>query len=126
MARPVLQLDESKIEKLAAMHCSLEEIAAFMNCSVDTLGRRYAEVIERGRLNGKCSLKRKQMELALAGNVTLLIWLGKIHLGQSDRPEVYQTTPMPSAESVKTLQETLDGLKRIGEQKAQHEQQQSQ
>lgn len=31
------------------------------------------------------SLKRKQYEVAMAGNVTMLIWLGKIRLGQVEQ-----------------------------------------
>jgi len=30
-------------------------------------------------------LKRKQVEVALAGNTTMLIWLGKQYLDQSDK-----------------------------------------
>ena len=34
----------------------------------------------------KVSIKRKQFELAMQGNVQMLIWLGKQHLGQKDKP----------------------------------------
>lgn len=84
MARPILDLDETQIEKLASINCSLAEIAAVMGCSVDTLSLRYTEVIKKGRENGKSSLKKKQFEVAMKGNVTMLIWLGKIILGQRD------------------------------------------
>jgi hypothetical protein len=83
MARPRLELDEDQIEKLAMINCSLAEIASVMRCSVDTL-ERYSEVIKRGRENGKSSLKKKQFEVAMKGNVTMLIWLGKIVLGQKE------------------------------------------
>lgn len=73
--------------KLAAIHCTMEEIAAVVECSVDTLERRFAEVIKRERDKGKTSLRRKQFEVALSGNVTALIWLGKQCLGQRDRDD---------------------------------------
>lgn len=62
-------------------------MAAVLNCSVDTLGRRFAEVIEKGRKQGNMSLKRKQYEVAMGGNVTMLIWLGKQRLDQTDKVE---------------------------------------
>lgn len=85
MARPKKEIDEDQVLKLAAINCSLAEMAAVLNCSVDTLGRRFAEVIEKGRKQGNMSLKRKQFEVAMGGNVTMLIWLGKQRLDQSEK-----------------------------------------
>ena len=34
------------------------------------------------------SLRRKQFETALAGNVTMMVWLGKQYLGQKDKTEI--------------------------------------
>lgn len=88
MARPRLQISADQIHQLAAINCSLDEMAAVLDCSADTLGRRYADVIKKGRENGKMSLKRKQWEMAMKGNITMLIWLGKQILGQMDRTEI--------------------------------------
>ena len=33
-------------------------------------------------------LRKKQFEMAMDGNVQMLIWLGKQYLGQKDKPEV--------------------------------------
>lgn len=69
-------------------------MAAVLGCSVDTLERNYAEAIKEGREHGKSSLKRKQYEVAMSGNVSMLIWLGKVVIGQIDtsRQFVDQTT----------------------------------
>lgn len=88
MARPKKEIDLETIEKLAAIHCTMEEIAAFCDCSVDTLERRFAEPIKRAKDKGKSSIRRKQWELAQLGNVTMLIWLGKQVLGQRDKQEL--------------------------------------
>lgn len=85
MARPKLQLDEALIERLAAIHCPTVEIAAALNCSVDTLDRNYAELIAKGRDKGKTSLRRMQWDAATKGNVVMMIFLGKQLLGQSDK-----------------------------------------
>lgn len=84
MARPRKKIDPEQVTKLAAINCSMKEMASILSCDVRTLQRRFADVIEKGRDTGKTSLKRKQYEVAMKGNVTMLIWLGKIFLGQHE------------------------------------------
>jgi hypothetical protein len=85
MARPRKKIDASQVEGLAAIHCTTDEIGAVLGCSRDTLERRYAASIKDGRARGRASLRRKQWELAQSGNATMLIWLGKQLLGQTDK-----------------------------------------
>ena len=87
MARPKLQLDEGLIERLATIHCPITEIAAALDCSVDTLERNYAGLIAKGREKGKASLRRTQWNAAMKGNVVMMIWLGKQILKQTDKLE---------------------------------------
>lgn len=90
MARPRKMIDESLLRKLAVIHCNQEEMASVLGVSVDTLQRRYAAQIKEGRAEGKMSLRRKMWEMALNGNVALLIWLSKNELGMSDKVEQKQ------------------------------------
>lgn len=85
--RPLAVIDAAQVEQLAAIDCSVAEMGAVLGCSSDTLQRRFAAAIEKGRESGKASLKRRQFKLAMDGNATMLIWLGKQRLGQSDRHE---------------------------------------
>lgn len=87
MARPKLNIDPELVERMASIHCTMEEIASVVKCSVDTLERRFADVIGHARNKGKTSLRRKQWEVALMGNVPMLKWLGQQHLGQTDKIE---------------------------------------
>lgn len=87
MARPRKEIDLQLLEKLSAINCSYEEMAAMLDVDESTLSRNYAQVIKKGRDKGKTSLKRKQWEVAMSGNVSMLIWLGKQLLGQSDKNE---------------------------------------
>lgn len=82
--RPLAVVDPRLVEQLASIGCSLPEMAAACNCSQDTLERRFADEIKKGKENGKTRLRKKQIEVALGGNVVMLIWLGKNMLGQSD------------------------------------------
>ena len=98
MARPKKEFKPEIIEALAACCCTFEEIAAYIQWDPATVYRRmenpesaFAKAYERGRANGRATLRRKQYELALKGNVTMQIWLGKQILGQNDTPQVQMT-----------------------------------
>lgn len=96
MARPKKEISESQVEALASINCSYAEIAAVVDCDVSTLTRRFAQVIEKGREQGKSSLKRKMWETAMAGNCTMMIWLSKQMLGYRDNNiTTVQTTEAP-------------------------------
>ncbi len=82
--RPLLTPDTDLIEKLAAIGCPNKEIASIIGISVDTLANRFSDFVDKGRLNGKTRLRKKQIEVAMSGNVTMLIFLGKNMLGQAD------------------------------------------
>lgn len=95
VGRPRLDLDPALIEDLAGIGCTMIEISKICKCSVDTLERNFADVIEKGREEMKMSLRRRQLEVAHKGSkdkevasVTMLIWLGKQHLGQRDQHEL--------------------------------------
>ena len=49
---------------------------------------KFAEYFEQKRGKGKIALRRKQYDVAMSGNVTMLLWLGKQYLGQSDKQEI--------------------------------------
>lgn len=87
MGRPKKEVDIGLIEELAGLNCSFEEISHIVGVSVRTLHRSYGTVIKKGLETAKTSLKRKQFEVAMKGNPTMLIWLGKIILGQKDKIE---------------------------------------
>lgn len=107
MARPIIhELDTRQIKELAEIQCTMGEIASVMGCSVDTLERRYADVIKEGRDKGKSSLRRMQYKKALEGNPTMLIWLGKHYL---DQKEAVQLLGTQEPEVRKLLQRWEDG-----------------
>lgn len=90
--RPRVKIDITELEKLCVLQCTQAEIAAFFGIGTATLERyarkaEYRDVMERGYLKGKISVRRKQMQLMESGNVTMAIWLGKQLLGQKDKVE---------------------------------------
>lgn len=83
--RPRKQVDEPTLEQMASMGCTTAEMAETLGVSPDTLERNYAASIKRGAALRNYSLRRRQLELAMEGNPTMLIWLGKQLLGQRDK-----------------------------------------
>jgi len=81
-------LTEERILDLARIQCTMTEIAACCKCSVDTLEKRFTDVIKRGYEEGKESLRRAQVKKAMEGNPTMLIWCGKHILKQREVIEI--------------------------------------
>lgn len=96
VGRPRIDLDLDKLRDLAGLQCTLAEIASLLDCSEDTLQRHpeYMAVIASARVMGKMSVRRSQYVLAVAGDKTMLIWLGKQWLGQRDQATV-ETRELP-------------------------------
>lgn len=78
-------IDAEQVEKLAEKFWHKSEIAAFLNCHVDTITNRFQELYEKGKEKGKARLRDLQLQSAIKGNVTMQIWLGKQYLNQTDK-----------------------------------------
>jgi hypothetical protein len=75
-----------EVYKLSEIGCTDREIAEWFMIKEDTLRYNFAEYLTKGRAGMKRRLRAVQLSTALAGNATLLIWLGKQYLGQTDSP----------------------------------------
>lgn len=86
MGRPLKEVDEDVVRKLAGIGCTYQEIADFVEVDRSTIIRRFAPVIKKGKSKIIQGLRMKQIQIAMDGNVTMLIWLGKNMLHQKDQP----------------------------------------
>lgn len=93
--RPKKEIDYVTVEKLANIQCTQEEIASFLGISTRTLQRdeKFMELFNRGRENGKMSLRRIQWKHA-EKSASMAMFLGKQYLGQRDNVEVSNTDDM--------------------------------
>lgn len=96
MGRPLKKIDQTQFENLCAFQCTVEEVCEWFEITADTLeswckrtydGKTFSKVFAEKRGKGKVSLRRAQYQTALSGNPTMLIWMGKQHLGQTDKTE---------------------------------------
>jgi hypothetical protein len=86
--RALKDINEKDVLGLAERFWTKSEIAAFLNCHVDTITNRFQEIFLKGRENGKAKLRDLQFKSAKSGNVTMQIWLGKQYLDQTDKTQV--------------------------------------
>ena len=88
VGRPKIELDLNELEKLSSLNCTMPEIAHFFDIPLRTLEDKYTNdekvraTIDRGRADGKISLRRQQIQIMNDGNPTMAIWLGKQLLGK--------------------------------------------
>lgn len=93
--RPKKEIRLKEFVKLCGLQCTLEEISGWFECSPDTVQRwceselalKFSDAFERYSKRGHASLRRKQWQVGLSGNVTMLIWLGKQYLKQKDKSD---------------------------------------
>ena len=91
MARPKkYDIPPEKVQELAEFGCTSTEIAQFYGCDESLIRKSYSEFLTKGRAVGKTNLRKWQYHIAKKGNVTMLIWLGKQVLGQSENPMVLE------------------------------------
>ena len=113
-----LPIDWDKVESLIIKGCSGIQIAAVFNVTPETLyercqrdiGKFYSLYSHEKFQKGNASLHAKQFELALKGDKTLLIWLGKQRLQQSERLE--QKIELKAEVSQKALLKVPDNTRR--------------
>lgn len=80
--RPPKEVDVELLKRHATIHCTMVEMAMLHGVSVDTLERRFADVIKAAQAGGKMSLRRSQMQSAL---------------GKPGKPAVYLRTHQTEA-----------------------------
>ena len=88
VGRKLLDIDEEQVKKLAIIGASNREMGDWFGCDGDTIGRRFADVIAKAKASTYARLRKKQLDMALDGDRTMLVWLGKQMLKQTDTPTV--------------------------------------
>jgi hypothetical protein len=86
VGRNKVVIPEEQVAQLAQYHCTNKEMADFFDVPLQTFMDNFRDIITKNRIITKQRLRKKQLEVALSGDKTMLIWLGKQMLGQSESP----------------------------------------
>jgi hypothetical protein len=90
---PISEKEINIFEELCKIQCTLNELASAFSCTRDTIIKRIEEhykedfstIFKQKKEGGQVSLRRSQWNKAVTDkNTTMLIFLGKQYLGQSD------------------------------------------
>lgn len=83
--RPLKPLSEEKVAELAYNGCKNSEIGYILGVDEETIANRFSGALAKSRAIKRADLRAVQIKKALAGDVTMLIWLGKNELEQTDK-----------------------------------------
>jgi hypothetical protein len=96
MGRPKAIIDWRKVDEYLNAQCDGSKIAGLLGIHPDTLYKAIENkykmtfsaysAIKKGE--GKELLRAKQFSVAMEGDKTMLVWLGKQYLNQSDKQEL--------------------------------------
>ena len=83
-------IDAAQVHRLAAIGTPVKDAAYVLQTTEEILHDHFRHELDSGSAEKRVRLRQKQLELAFSGNVTMLIWLGKQYLGQTDKQIVTQ------------------------------------
>ena len=102
--RPPVEIDLDRLRKMGSLMSTQAEVAAHFDISTSSVEKylrvkKYREAFDAGKEDTKSRLRAVQIQTALSGNVTMMIWLGKQYLGQREpqvgAPVNVQILPFP-------------------------------
>ncbi len=97
-ARPrIKDVDQELVWRLACMMCTNKEIADVLGIGEGQVAKKFGDLIDKGRSEGRKALRRAQFEKAVQDkDPRMLIFLGKQYLQQKDNPEDKESnSPLP-------------------------------
>ena len=117
--RPQIPIDWKMVDKLLESGCIGTDIAGSLGCHPQTFydrcwkenGVTFTEYASQRRSSGDNLLRAAQMQVALQGNTSMLIWLGKNRLSQKDDPVqdvAFNGTLAVMLDSLKTMKKQTD------------------
>lgn len=96
MGRTKTNIDWGKVDKYLQAQCDGTGIAGLLGIHPNTLYRlceekykmSFSEYSAQKKTEGKELLRAKQYQVAMSGDKTMLVWLGKQYLNQTDRRNI--------------------------------------
>lgn len=106
--RPKFVVPWDIVDQMCEYQSPAVEVAACIGCHVQTLNERckedngvsFSEYFAEKRQKGLSALRNKQYDMAMQGDRTMLVWLGKQYLEQKDQSKVEQDSTVHHAGKV--------------------------
>ena len=86
---------QKQISDLAAVGATDEDICQYLGIPEPDLDREFNQVLTHARASRRITLKKVQSEVAFKGNASMLIFLGKHELGQTQTSATDDSWPEP-------------------------------
>jgi len=96
MGRPRKEIDWDLVDDYLRAHCDGTGIANVLGIAADTLylacknkfNMTFSAYSAIKKSEGIELIRKKQFDLAMSGNSSMLVWLGKQYLGQQEKREL--------------------------------------
>lgn len=89
------------VEHMAQLGCTDNEIAQYLGITDHSLRRNFQDELINGRHKLRTSLRQAQIRVALEGQPTMLIWLGKNLLSQNEMGQANDDNrPLPWSDTL--------------------------
>jgi hypothetical protein len=117
MSRPHKNIDWELVDELLIAGCEGSEIAPCFDMHRNTFydrvalqyGMSFTDYQQEKRSQGCGSLRKMQWDKACLGDTTMMVWLGKNRLKQSDSPQEVNVSP-ETMNQFSTLMNQLSSL----------------
>lgn len=115
VGRQEIPIDWDFVDGYLEAKCSGREIAGLLGINQDTLydrclkdkGEIFTDYSAKLRAKGESCLRKVQYDCALAGDKTMLVWLGKNRLEQTDKSEIKTVTVEPQVQRLLAVWEAM-------------------
>ena len=114
-----IHLDVDDIRELASEGNTISDIATLLGVSEPVISDNdeYRQAYELGLCDMRAMLRHSQFQSAKSGNTTMLVWLGKVILGQREETQTtlkFEREDDELTKSLKGLAEEMDKNKKDG------------
>lgn len=114
MSKSKSEIDWDQVGEYLRAQCSGVEIASLIGIHENTLytrckedlGLEFVAFSQQKKAEGKEALRKKQYDVAMQGDKTMLVWLGKQLLGQKDKQEIDQKTEHSGGITIEVIEST--------------------
>ena len=109
---PRKRIDASQVEDLALIGSTLAEMAMLLNCSEESLDRRFRKNIKRGMVRRMILIRRELFVRAVRGDATALKWFLQDSVSERTKDFERRQKQFYESLSIEEMVDMVDTIKR--------------